>query len=115
MGTTLGLNGAYSLAAALMQHPDDLETAFSQYEDRMRPLVTKAQKLAPGMPRLIHPETAWGIWFMHMLSWLIASSGIFQLLGKFVGPPANAFPVEDYGFQRLEDWKVQDYKRFHQE
>lgn len=112
MGTTLGLNGAYHLAAALIQHPNEHEIAFRIYEDRMRPLIDKAQKLAPGMPRAIHPETARGIWLMHFLLWLMSVSGIFSLLMRFKGSAATAFPIEDYGFEPLPDWTEEEYEKF---
>ena len=103
MGTTLGLVGAYNLAGALIQHPDDLSTAFAQYEKHMRPTVVKAQKLAPGAPRIFNPQSGWVIWLCNVTFWLILSSGVSTLLFRFAGPPANAVPVEDYGFRRLDE------------
>lgn len=68
MGTTLALNGAYNLAGMLLRHclgdGCDFTSAFQEYETRMRPLVDAAQKLPPGVPHLIHPETAWGVWLL---------------------------------------------------
>jgi len=106
MGTTLALNGAYNLAGSLLRHPNDHAAAFDAYEQRMRPVVDRAQKLAPGMPRLIHPETAWGIWVLHMISWFMSSSGVMLLAAKFAGPPANAMLVEDFGFRQLAESSV---------
>ena len=104
MGTTLALVGAYTLAGALAQYPRDHGRAFEQYETMMRPVVAKAQKLAPGMPWLIHPETAWGVWFMHALVWMLFEvCGLYLLAARFKGPPANEVPVDDYGFRELED------------
>lgn len=87
MGTTLALVGAYNLAGALTKQissltqcnlssppcataevlessipASSLNAAFADYESATRPIVTKAQQLPPGMPWLIHPQTAWGIW-----------------------------------------------------
>ncbi|KAI3390553.1 hypothetical protein diail_9205, partial [Diaporthe ilicicola] len=91
MGTTLAMTGAYNLAGTILQHPDDLTAAFTQYETTTRPLVSRAQKLAPGMPRLINPETAWGISVLHWLGYLMTISRIHLLLFALgVGPPANA-------------------------
>jgi len=114
MGTTLALMGAYTLAGALVQHPPkttnpststniNLSPALSQYESLMRPTVIKAQKLAPGMPWLINPETSWGIWILRTLGWSIQMSGLVTLLHKWKGPPANGVPVAEYGFRELED------------
>ena len=103
MGTTLALNGAYNLAGSLLRHPSDHAAAFAAYGQRMRPIVDRAQKLPPGMPHLIHPETAWGIWVMHVIGWFMSSSGVMDLMARFAGPPANAVPVEDFGFRVLAD------------
>ena len=108
MGTTLGLVGAYNLAGALTQHPNDPEGAFSAYETMTRPLVDRAQKLFPGAPHVMLPATAWGIWILHTISWAIIASGLANLMFKWKGPPANAVPVEEFGFRQLEEWR--EYK-----
>lgn len=102
MGTTLALNGAYNLAGMLLRHLKgdscDFLSVFRDYESRMRPLVDAAQKLPPGMPHLIHPETPWGVWVLRQILFAIRWSGIAYLLAKFAGPPARAIEVEDLGF-----------------
>lgn len=104
MGTTLALTGAYNLAGALLQHPDDLNKAFTAYEDKMKPTIVKAQKLAPGMPRLFHPETAWGVWVLNMFVYLIDVSGVASLMFKLgAGPPANHIPVDELGIGDLPE------------
>ena len=103
MGTTLALNGAYSLAGAITQNPADLTTAFADYETKMRPTVDRAQKLFPGAPHIMNPETAWGITVMSTILYLFYASGFIKLLFMFVGPPANAVSVEDYGFKQLPE------------
>ncbi|OHE92817.1 oxidoreductase [Colletotrichum orchidophilum] len=105
MGTTLAMSGAYNLAGAILRHPDNLEAAFGDYEEKMRPTVARAQKLAPGMPHLVHPETAWGVWFLNTIVFVIYWSGLFSFVGKFIGPPANNVPVEEYGFISLPNYK----------
>ncbi|KAK4941307.1 hypothetical protein LTR10_018717 [Elasticomyces elasticus] len=103
MGTTLSLNGAYNLAGALARHPGDHTAAFAEYEEKMRPIVQKAQKLAPGAPYVFAPETAWGIWALHVFCLMINHSGVALLLAMLWGPPAGV-PVEDYGFKQLNEW-----------
>lgn len=106
MGTTLALNGAYNLAGAILQHPQDLAAAFAQYEVKMRPLVDLAQKLAPGMPRLVNPETAWGISVLHWIGYFFWVSRLHVVLFALgLGPPADAVPVEEYGLRKLQDVK----------
>ncbi|KAI0121305.1 oxidoreductase [Xylariales sp. AK1849] len=110
MGTTLALNGAYSLAGTLSRHPNDLTAAFAEYEESMRPLVAKAQKLAPGMPRLMNPETAWGVCILHLIACIIDWCKLFALIARFVpvGPSADFVPVEDFGFKDLPEWADQE-------
>lgn len=108
MGTTLALTGAHNLAGALVRHPHDHAAAFAEYDATMRPVVDRAQKLAPGTPHLINPETAWGIWLMHWIMAMISWSGVANLIARFAGPPANAVPVEDYGFRQLAEWQEED-------
>jgi 2-polyprenyl-6-methoxyphenol hydroxylase-like FAD-dependent oxidoreductase len=100
MGTTLGLNGAYILAGELLRHPNDLSIAFAKYEEKMRPLVDRAQKLAPGMPHAMHPKTSWGVWTMNYLVFLLCWTKVVNLLFMFAGPPATAIQVEEYGFEQ---------------
>lgn len=105
MGTTLALNGAYNLAGSLLQCTSerslDYTAAFAEYESKMRPLVERAQKLPPGIPQLIHPETEWGLLFLRALAFFLQWSGIIYILAVFKGPPARAIPVEDYGLKTV--------------
>ena len=103
MGTTLALNGAYNLAGALTRYPDDYTAAFAEYEKQMRPIVDRAQKLVPGMPHILHPETAWGVWTMNAIMSFLVWTRIVTLLFMFMGPPADNVPVEDYGFKQLPE------------
>lgn len=81
----------------------------------MRPIVDEAQKLAPGMPHLINPDTDWGIWVMRSLVSCLAYTRIFFVLVKYfgrvlrLGPAAADYvPVEDFGFKQAEEWKVRE-------
>jgi 2-polyprenyl-6-methoxyphenol hydroxylase-like FAD-dependent oxidoreductase len=103
MGTTLALSGAYNLAGALTRHYGDHTAAFAEYEEKMKPVVERAQKLVPGAPYIFAPETAWGIWVMHVILVIIHYSGLALLMAMRWGPPANAVPVEEYGFEQLPD------------
>lgn len=104
MGTTLALTGAWNLAGAILQHPDDHARAFAEYERTMRPVVDRAQKLAPGIPKGFHPETAWGVWMLNAFAFVLDWSGLIWLATKLgAGPPAHFVPVEDYGFRELPE------------
>lgn len=64
MGTTSAFVGAYVLAGEIASHPQDLETAFANYERVLRPYVIEMQRLPPMMDLFV-PETSWGITFIH--------------------------------------------------
>ncbi|OSY42771.1 MULTISPECIES: FAD-dependent monooxygenase [Pseudonocardia] len=57
MGVSAGLVGAYVLAGELNRHPDDLATAFANYDATLRPFIDEVQAsvkpalLKLGMPR----------------------------------------------------------------
>lgn len=103
MGTTLALVGAYNLAGALTKHPTEATAAFAAYETSMRPTVEKAQKLYPGAPTLNNPQSAWGVSVLRKTLATLFYSPLQELLFRFAGPPANAVPVEEYGFIEVPD------------
>ena len=111
MGTTLALSGAYNLAGALLQHHNpssapEIDAAFAQYEEKMRPVVARAQKLVPGAPYTFNPDTAWGIWTFLTFLWLLTLPkrlGLFTLLASWLGPPAHMVSVEEYGFRQAQN------------
>ncbi|KAL1893284.1 hypothetical protein Sste5346_006460 [Sporothrix stenoceras] len=98
MGTTLALLGAYSLASALAKHSKDVDTALSTYEVEMRPHVDKAQKLMPGMLRVLSPETAWGVWLVDTTIRFLVWSRVFLLLFYFKGPDTEPDGLPEDGF-----------------
>lgn len=105
MGTTLALVGAYNLAGALSRHPTDHAAAFGEYEAKTRPIVDAAQKLPPGMPHLMNPETLWGIWILRLIAAFMYWSGVGKLMFAIAGPPANKVEVEDLGLEKLQEWR----------
>jgi 2-polyprenyl-6-methoxyphenol hydroxylase-like FAD-dependent oxidoreductase len=99
MGTTLALAGAYHLAGSLIDHPNQHDNAFKQYEQNMRPLVQKAQKLAPGMPHLIHPQTILGVYLLRIFCAAIYWSELIGLLSRLKGPPAQIKEIKEYNIR----------------
>ncbi|KAK5992141.1 FAD-dependent monooxygenase asL6 [Cladobotryum mycophilum] len=102
-GTALAIGGAWNLAGALTRHLDNLEAAFAEYEETMRPLANSAQKLPPGIPRAFHPKTRFGVWALNSVMAFLYWSGIFNLLFKLAGPTANSLPLGKYEFERLPE------------
>ncbi|KAF2152742.1 2-polyprenyl-6-methoxyphenol hydroxylase-like oxidoreductase [Myriangium duriaei CBS 260.36] len=103
MGTTLALTGAYHLAGAIKQNPDNVAAAFAQYEEKMRLIVDRAQKLPLGGKgfHITNPETWWGLTIMHFIVAFIYWTRLGKILFMLVGPKANNISVEDYGFRQL--------------
>ncbi|KAJ3472177.1 hypothetical protein NLG97_g11218 [Lecanicillium saksenae] len=96
MGTTLALTGACSLAGALLRHEGSTaEDGFAAYEAEMRPVVTKAQKLAPGMPRIMHPQALWELVLLHGLLFILEKSGVMAIVSMVFGPPADKISLEE--------------------
>jgi hypothetical protein len=104
MGTTLALTGAYVLAGELSRNPD-LSSALAAYEQRLRPLVDKAQKLPPGVPDIANPETEAGIAAVHLVEKAAASkvatvvdaaSAVTETVGKIFGSSDGDFQLPDY-------------------
>ena len=105
MGTTLALFGAYNLAGALLRYPEDPAAAFAKYEQEMRPSVDRAQKLMPGLFRIMNPETAWGVWIIDTMISFLVWSRLVELLLLLKRPEKNPVLVEEYGLKELPEWK----------
>jgi 2-polyprenyl-6-methoxyphenol hydroxylase-like FAD-dependent oxidoreductase len=96
MGTTVAIVGAYILAGEIARNPRDPHAAFASYERLMRPFAAMAQKLAPGVPHVINPETAWGIWIMYWFLSFVCWTGLPAVLGRYAGPPVGGIVLPEY-------------------
>lgn len=70
------------------------------YEQMMRPIVASAQKLPPGAPHAMAPETAWAIWAIRIIGALAIWSGLANLFFMLKGTAADIPVVEEYGFEQ---------------
>lgn len=95
MGTTLALTGAHSLANALLRNFDSPAAAFREYQDEMKPNVDKSQKLAPGMPRWLHPQSTLEVFLLHITIFLFDRCRIFEILAMLFGPPGGKLKTKD--------------------
>ncbi|KAK2627992.1 hypothetical protein QTJ16_002638 [Diplocarpon rosae] len=98
MGTSLALIGAYVLAGEIARCGMDHHEAFRRYQQRMHPYVEKAQRLLPGAPALLNPQTRWGIAAMKGILGLASWSRVATVVGKLSRPPAEdqSLPVYDF-------------------
>ncbi|MFD1141149.1 FAD-dependent monooxygenase [Larkinella insperata] len=81
-GTTLAIVGAYVLAGELSRH-ERHEDAFAAYEKRMRPYVDEVQKLPPGTPKLVYPETKFGVSVLNTVAGIVASKPVQKVVSLF--------------------------------
>ncbi|CZT22162.1 related to salicylate 1-monooxygenase [Ramularia collo-cygni] len=97
MGTTLAIVGAYILAGELSKNTDDVPAALQAYQIGMKDFVDRAQKLPPGVPWILHPKSAWGIWLAHLIFGFVSWSGLANLFGG--EPPASGMDLPEYIFR----------------
>ncbi|KAI5367175.1 Putative FAD-binding domain, FAD/NAD(P)-binding domain superfamily [Septoria linicola] len=98
MGTTVALVSAYVLAGELSQASHDYRSAFETYEEKMRPFVNQAQKLAPCAPGMITLRSSWSVRVFHALIRIVAWTGIVHLIAKRFKPPATAMALPLYQY-----------------
>ena len=98
MGTSLALTGAYVLAGELATAADH-RTAFDRYASVMRPYVQRAQKLAPGAPRIANPRSRTGVRALRA-ALAVAASPAANRVGGFAGrlfsPPPDEIELPTY-------------------
>lgn len=103
-GTDLAVTGAYILAGELARRSNlegafSHEEAFKAYERLMRPYVTKAQRLAPGVPRLAYPDTRLGVAILNSFFSLAGSrvvKSIMQFFSKDKKQAKEEIHLPDY-------------------
>ncbi|KAI9664646.1 MAG: hypothetical protein M1821_006092 [Bathelium mastoideum] len=83
VGTSMAIEGAYLLAGELATSGGDVSQAFEKYEVFYRPIVEKAQKLPPGLPRIINPTTTLSLTLQRWVLSFVYNSGIHKLLRQF--------------------------------
>ncbi|MDQ1150315.1 2-polyprenyl-6-methoxyphenol hydroxylase-like FAD-dependent oxidoreductase [Sphingobacterium zeae] len=83
-GTDLALAGAYILAGELYR-AGNYEEAFRNYEKIMKPYVQECQKLPPGIPRIVYPESRVGVALLNQLIAIVGSKPVKWLMRVFSG------------------------------
>ncbi len=98
VGTDLAITGAYVIAGELSNNRD-YQQAFEAYENRLRPYVTKVQKLPPGVPRLVYPRSKTGVAILNFFFSLAGSKPVkfvLKMLGKNKKQPKQQLQLPDY-------------------
>ncbi|MEJ7558543.1 MAG: FAD-dependent monooxygenase [Pedobacter sp.] len=81
-GTDLAMSGAYILAGELSVANSHQE-AFNAYENKMRSYVEKCQKLPPGIPKLVYPQSKLGVGVLNGLVFIAGSKPAQWILKIF--------------------------------
>lgn len=102
-GTTLAMTGGYVLAGELLRHKGNIPAGLKAYEERMRPIVKDMQKIPPGVPAVIAPQTWWGIWLRDVLlitlTWGSAAFGwVMPFLASSFG--GDTYDLPDYEWEK---------------
>ncbi|KAL5451501.1 hypothetical protein PMIN05_000415 [Paraphaeosphaeria minitans] len=83
MGTALAIVGSYELAGEIASSPSDIPAALQRYVTTLRPFSGQCQRLIPGMPQALFPQSAWGLKLGAMLVTTLTSP-LWQLIGPWV-------------------------------
>ncbi|KAI9653528.1 MAG: hypothetical protein M1821_007036 [Bathelium mastoideum] len=98
MGTTCALVGSYILAGEIAKYGNDYKTAFQEYEQKLQPIIANAQKLPPGGPKLLNPETNLGITILNTTLGFMTATGLNKLIEKLAEGGPDAFELPAYTF-----------------
>lgn len=99
-GTDLAMSGAYILAGELSIAKTYRE-AFEAYEKRMRPYVEKCQKLPPGIPDLVYPQSKLGVAILNKIVSIAGSKPakwVMGLFGSSEKSPKQEIVLPDYPY-----------------
>lgn len=97
-GTDLAMSGAYILAGEL-SIAETYQEAFEAYEIKMRPYVEECQKLPPGVPKLVYPQSKFGVGILNGIVSLVGSKPakrFLSLFGKGQKAPKQEIALPDY-------------------
>ena len=107
MGTSLAFIGAYVLAGEISRQPNDIPAALESYERVLRPYVESIQKLPPGIPWLVNPQSALGVRVFETVVWVAGILSKTRLVG-WVSKLAAYLPIGG------DPFKLPDYEAFRQ-
>ncbi|WVW84147.1 hypothetical protein I302_106176 [Kwoniella bestiolae CBS 10118] len=111
MGCSLSVAGSYILAGEMAKHHDhgDIKKIGEEYEKTWRPTVTEAQKLPPGIPRILFQESEWGVKtflnFTTVMGWIFGSKLVQQwVIPSITRVWTRLFPSEEG--KKLPDYNM---------
>ena len=102
MGTSLAFIGAYVLAGEISRQPNNIPAALESYERILRPYVESIQKLPPGIPWVVQPQSMLGVRVLENVLWgvgLLSKMGlttVFSNLAAYLPSWGYSFKLPDY-------------------
>ncbi len=105
MGTSIAFIGAYVLAGEISRQPNNIPAALESYERILRPYVESVQKLFPGIPWIVCPQSALGIRVFETIVWgvgWLSTTWLATLLSK----------IASYSLRTEDEFKLPDYEAF---
>ncbi|HEU4716631.1 MAG TPA: FAD-dependent monooxygenase [Bacteroidia bacterium] len=84
-GSSMAMTAAYVLSEQLEKHRDDYETAFTEYEKSLRPMIEKMQKKAVGNSATFIPASKFSLWIRNLFAPLVFKKIFSSLLIKQLG------------------------------
>lgn len=102
MGTSIAFIGAYVLAGEITRQPNNIPAALESYERVMRPYVESVQKLPPGVPWIVNPQSRLGIKVVENVGWAVgwlSKTGItalFSKLAAYLPSGGDSFKLPEY-------------------
>ena len=99
MGTSMAVTGAYILAGELKEADGDYSIAFARYQEKMRPFVTAAQKLAEGAEWFV-PTTRFKLWMSRQIWKILPHTPWKNMMIEMPMKVATTIKIKDYGFEQ---------------
>lgn len=106
MGTSLAFLGAYVLAGEISRQPNNIAGALESYENILRPHVESIQKLAPGIPWIVNPQSTLGVRVLQTAIWgvgVLSATGattLFSKVAAYLPVGGDSFKLPDYEILR---------------
>lgn len=109
-GTSLAFLGAYILAGEISKHVDDgdIPAALAEYEKVFKPHVDGVQKLPPGIPWIVNPQSSMGVKVLETMGKIIQFVKGTWVARAFLRL-AKLLPVFDKSF------KLPEYEAFRED
>ncbi|MCA2435855.1 FAD-dependent monooxygenase [Rhizobium leguminosarum] len=96
IGTTLALVGAYVLAGELARTLN-ISPALIRYHEIMRPFVEKGQGVPKIAPKMLQPQTRFGVALQHAVLRVASLPGLKQIAVKAFASSADDIELPTYG------------------